>query len=219
MIKVRQMLLILFLLGPGLASRAITATDLRCEYQVQPLAIDTLSPRLTWILHSTKRGERSPYIHILVASSPALLAQNKGDLCDATVPYSSFPAGYAGKPLHSGQVCYWKVRAMFTGGAAGPWSAASLWEMGLLSPANWKAKWINDGKRNPTSDADFYRDDPAPLFRRSFEAGGRVTSGPTCDLGPWILQRQHNMASVLATNCLAPHGLDTPTAFITRFST
>ncbi|MGB2435353.1 MAG: hypothetical protein ACPIB5_04490, partial [Flavobacteriaceae bacterium] len=33
---------------------------------------------------------------------------------------------------------------------------------------NQKAKWIQDKKILPQSDADFYLDDPAPLFRKTF---------------------------------------------------
>jgi alpha-L-rhamnosidase len=46
--------------------------------------------------------------------------------------------------------------------------------MGILSPSDWKAAWINDGKTNPMNDADFYKEDPAPLFRREFEVSSRV---------------------------------------------
>jgi hypothetical protein len=34
----------------------LTATDLKCEYAVNPLGIDTLKPRFGWILESLRRG-------------------------------------------------------------------------------------------------------------------------------------------------------------------
>ena len=31
----------------------------------------------------------------------------------------------------------------------------------MLSPGQWTARWINDGKSNPQRDEQFYDDDPA----------------------------------------------------------
>ena len=39
----------------------------------------------------------------------------------------------------------------------------------MLSPADWKAEWIADGSNAPEKEEDFYKDDPAPLFRRDFQ--------------------------------------------------
>lgn len=36
------------------------------------------------------------------------------------------------------------------------------------------AAWIGDGRQLPAEDADFYRDQPAPLFRREFSTAGSV---------------------------------------------
>jgi alpha-L-rhamnosidase len=76
---------------------------------------------------------------------------------------------YRGRPLASGERVYWKVQ-VFGQGAAGQWSKPAFFETGLLHPADWKGQWLNDGKLAPELDADFYREDPAPLFRREFSA-------------------------------------------------
>lgn len=168
----RFLIAALCLLVP-LPSRALTASALKCEYQVTPLAVDTLRPRLSWILKSDLRGERSTQCHILVASSTDLLNRNEGDLWDATLRNSeSINVEYMGRPLSSGMVCWWKVQPYDKNGAAGPWSQPSHWEMGLLTPSDWQAKWIGDGKSNPANDADFYKPDPAPLFRKEFRIPG-----------------------------------------------
>jgi alpha-L-rhamnosidase len=36
------------------------------------------------------------------------------------------------------------------------------------------ARWIDDARPNPASDAEFYADDPAPLFRKEFQVHGPV---------------------------------------------
>jgi alpha-L-rhamnosidase len=40
--------------------------------------------------------------------------------------------------------------------------------MGRIRPENWVGKWLNDGRPTPASDAEFYKEDPAPRFRRKF---------------------------------------------------
>jgi alpha-L-rhamnosidase len=47
---------------------------------------------------------------------------------------------YAGKPLKSRAVCYWKVRVTTNQGVSA-WSEPAVWTMGLLSDTDWKAQW------------------------------------------------------------------------------
>lgn len=42
-------------------------------------------------------------------------------------------------------------------------------EMALGPVENWTAKWIDDGSPRPKSDAEFYNESPAPLFRTAFK--------------------------------------------------
>jgi len=45
------------------------------------------------------------------------------------------------------------------------------------APCDWSgAAWIGDGKPQPTNDAAFYEDDPAPLFRKTFTVAKAVQS-------------------------------------------
>ena len=112
------------LLAPLAALHAADVTNLRCEYRENPLGIDVLKPRMSWILEerSQNSGVRSQNIgarglcqtayQILVASSEELLAKDKGDLWDSGKVASdqSIQVEYAGQPLASRQQCYWKVR-------------------------------------------------------------------------------------------------------------
>lgn len=49
---------------------------------------------------------------------------------------------YAGKPPVSGQRYYWRVRTWDADGVASQWSPPAWWEMALLKPEDWSAKWI-----------------------------------------------------------------------------
>ncbi|GHT25576.1 hypothetical protein FACS18942_00910 [Planctomycetales bacterium] len=124
--------------------------DLTVEYLTAPVGIDTPSPRLSWKSRATdktlKNVVQTAY-QILVASSPEILAADKGDLWDSGKVESdqSLNIEYAGKPLQTSQRCYWKVNVWYTSLAqplAAAWSNPSSWIMGVMNPADWKAKWI-----------------------------------------------------------------------------
>ena len=163
------------------ASQAMNVTTPRCEYRDNPLGIDVAQPRLSWVLtesgqKSEVRGQRQTAYQVLVASSEKRLKKNEGDLWDSGKVTSdqSIQVEYAGQPLASQMRCHWKVRVWDKDGKPSAWSRPATWEMGLLSPQDWHALWLNDGKTNPAKDEDFYKEDPAPLFRKEFALPKKV---------------------------------------------
>ena len=133
-------------LSQSLAGAAAVG-QLRCEFLNDPLGIDTVQPRLSWVLEPGKRSVRdqkqSAY-EILVASSAKKLKAGVGDLWDSGQVSSdhSVEVRYAGKPLRSEQECFWKVRVWDQDVRPGDWSKPARWSMGLLRPSDWHAKWI-----------------------------------------------------------------------------
>ncbi len=87
-------------------------TYLRCEFMVDPLGIDEIAPRLSWVIESDDRGQKQTAYRILVASSKELLGANKADLWDSGCVKSgqSVHVPYSGRPPQSRMRCYWKVR-------------------------------------------------------------------------------------------------------------
>ncbi|MBN1939866.1 MAG: family 78 glycoside hydrolase catalytic domain [Candidatus Aminicenantes bacterium] len=154
----------------------IAPVDLRCEDRPDPLGLDSPRPRLSWVLASDGRAEVQSAFRILVARSLPTLETDRGDLWDSGKVRSAESLGlaYAGPALRSGQRCFWKVRVWDGRDRPSAWSPAASWEMALLEDAPWKARWIGDGKPSPADDEDFYRDDPAPLFRKEFIAPKRT---------------------------------------------
>jgi alpha-L-rhamnosidase len=144
--------------------------NLRTELKVNPLGLDTPAPRLSWNIEASGRNFRQSAYQILVSSSLAELAADRGTLWDSGKVQSDETVliPYSGAPLTSGQRCFWKVRLWDENGRASDWSQPAFWEMALLHPDDWKARWIYDGQPTPTRDEEFYRDDPAPLFRKVF---------------------------------------------------
>ena len=125
--------------------------DLKCEFQDEPLGIDRTQPLLQWKMKDTRRGAAQTAYQVLVASSPELLADDTGDLWDSGRQESdrSVHVKYEGKPLESGQTCFWKVRLWDQAGKETGWSDPAMWEMGLLNPGDWKASWIARSAENP----------------------------------------------------------------------
>jgi len=121
---------------------------LRCEYRVNPLGIGEAQPRLSWIVESGERGQRQTAYRILVAGSEASLKKDTGDLWDSGKVTSDETIGavYAGKPLPSGQPCFWKVKVWDAHGKESSWSKPALWSVGLLQPSDWQAQWIGCDK-------------------------------------------------------------------------
>ena len=196
-------LLLSLTLATGLPLRAhaapagLSAARLRCEYLENPLGIDTLQPRLSWIVESKQRAQRQTAYQILVASTETKLKANAGDLWDSgQVPSDqTLHVNYAGKPLTSYQRCFWKVRVWDKDGKPSAYSEPARWEMGLLSPRDWTGQWIS-----LNADAN---SGPAPMLRRVFTLGRSIKQARVyiCGLGYYEL---HINGKKIGDHCLDP---------------
>jgi len=114
----KQLLLIIALLLalPSMAAKkaqkpTLIITDLRTERMVNPMSIDTPTPRLGWRLESTEQNVVQTAYHIIVASSREKAEALEGDLWDVTVESDQSQwVRYEGKPLKSNTRCYWRVQ-------------------------------------------------------------------------------------------------------------
>lgn len=156
--------------GALLSSHAwadLDVSKLRCEYLVDPIGIDEVEPRLSWTLSSRERGEKQTAWQVLVASTPEALAAHQGDLWDsgkvAGDATSQIP--YAGVPLASRAECHWKIRAWDKDDQPSEWSAPARWSIGLLTNADWSARWIDGATFGPEDSGP-----PATIISASYEA-------------------------------------------------
>jgi alpha-L-rhamnosidase len=129
------------------SASALVVSDLRCEYLENPLGIDVLQPRLSWMLAASKRSARDEGqtgYQVLVARNRNELDADQGDLWDSGKVRSeqSVQVRYAGKALGSQQECFWKVRVWDRDGKVSAWSKPARWAMGLLNASDWHGKWI-----------------------------------------------------------------------------
>ncbi|MFT3751632.1 MAG: family 78 glycoside hydrolase catalytic domain [Paludibacter sp.] len=140
--------LVVFLIAStNLGAQAIVPGNLRCDFFRNPLGIDVASPSLSWIIRPAvgARNVRQTAYQILVASSVEQLQANDADIWNSGKVKSDRmgSVNYAGKQLQSGQTYWWKVRIWGSTGKESRWSEPANWTMGVLSPADWKAKWIS----------------------------------------------------------------------------
>jgi alpha-L-rhamnosidase len=119
-------------------------SNLRVEYLTNPVGMDIVHPRFSWVLGHPERGEAQSAYQILVATSAGLLEQDRGDQWDSGKVSSGDTAqiGYAGKTLESGRTYFWKVRSWDKEGRAGDYSQPAHFGMGLLERDEWKGQWI-----------------------------------------------------------------------------
>lgn len=179
-------------------SNSITVNDLRCEYTMNPLGIDVMRPRLSWVTETEARSWEQSAYQILVASSMDILAAGKGDLWDSGKVRSDQTAQipYRGKALRSRQKCWWKVRVWDGSDVASEWSQAAFWTVGLLNEAEWQnSRWIGrDDILEDTQEVWYFYEDftkgkipasgrmklpaakPAPYLRHKFVVKGAVRS-------------------------------------------
>jgi alpha-L-rhamnosidase len=141
-----------------------TITRLQCECRTNPLGIDVRSPRLSWRMQTSRQGAKQTAYRIQAATNQDLLHADRADLWDSGKIESdqSVHIPYAGAPLTSRQHVHWKVtvwdeiEASYIGNGA--W-----FEMGLLEPEDWTARWIGGalvgGPRTSV---------PAPHLRKPF---------------------------------------------------
>ncbi len=182
-------LLGVFAFGSPILSLAATGSRLRpaglkCEWQTNPLAINSTQPRLSWLLESNERGQIQTAYQVLVASNMSLLQANKGNLWNSGKVDSSrtLDVQYKGKPLASRSVCYWKVRVWGRDGKPSAWSPPAHWAEGLLEPSDWKAQWIGTGRESEDQAS-------AVVLRHVFRLSSKVRRAVVyvCGLGQFEL--------------------------------
>jgi len=144
--------------------------------------VPTRTPTLSWELRSDRRNVQQTAYQLLVADSPQKLSQHVGNLWDSgkVASGASIQVRYAGGPLQPAKTYFWQVRTWDNQGNSSAWSAVGEWQMGLLSPTDWKgATWIAydqlpagrvtvlpvDGKKDT-----YNGNNTLPLLRKAFKA-------------------------------------------------
>jgi alpha-L-rhamnosidase len=173
--RIHILTLLTFILATYKCLAGVATQNLRCEMLVNPLGIGTTHPRLSWEITGDGRSINQMAYQILVASTPAKLAANVGDLWDSHKINSAenIMVTYAGKPLASRSAGYWKVKIWTTAGES-KWSTPAYWSVGLLNAADWKAKWIGYDNGFPWDSVSKFSRLSARYYRKQFDAAQSI---------------------------------------------
>ena len=163
----------------------IQVTNLLTEFLKCPVGIDSKQPRLSWQISDSERKSRQSAYEIRVAKDSPIFSGNylvwkSGKILST----ESLHHVYAGEPLQSGEKYFWQVRVWDYICRPSMWSSVSSWQMGLLNPDDWKAKWIGLDV-NYTEPADDRRRLPARMVRCEISMEKTIKSATVflCGLG------------------------------------
>lgn len=165
-------LILLAMCTPARASSNLAPpSELTCDRQPEPLAVQSHQPRFGWMLAAADvraRGLHQSGYRILISSSAALLARNSGDLWDSgrVASKTTLDIPYAGISLAPDQQAFWKVSVWDGNGAWSGWSVPARF---TNAPAQWSAHWIaaepeesSDGRSEGITHA-------MPIFRKALQ--------------------------------------------------
>jgi alpha-L-rhamnosidase len=161
---------ILFLVVSANAyTQEFSVRNLTIEHKINPIGIDATQPRFSWKIWGSTRNLMQTAYSIRVSadekfSSGKLLWQS-GKIESG----ESVLVTYSGPALKSGLRYFWQVKIWDNLKNESKWSETAFWEMGILSPSEWKAKWIE-------LPGDTNRYSPAVHFRKEFTLGKTIAS-------------------------------------------
>jgi alpha-L-rhamnosidase len=165
------------LVGAPADPGSLRVADLRTEHRVDPIGIDEKTPLLAWKLDAS--GTRPPQgqeaYQVRAARSLAALRRGGADLWDSGRVTSSSTSNvpFTGAVLRSRDSVAWQVRVWDKDGRISDWSSPATFEMGLLAPEDWSARWIESAAYQYTQPGG--PETSLPVFARAFQVAGRVT--------------------------------------------
>ena len=191
MVKTRIFIILLSLVSLTITSAnkkktlQINVTDLRTERLVNPMSIDTPTPRLGWRIETNTNDVEQTCYHLIVSSTPEKAQALDGDLWESIVDTDQSQwISYQGKPLRSNTRCYWRVKVSTNKGDS-DWSDVAMWNVGLLYEADWQGRWIGLDRKMSWDEETEHSRLSARYLRKEFDLDKQVAKATLyiCGLG------------------------------------
>ena len=138
------------------------AIRLQTEYLTEPFGLGIAAPRFSW---NCEGGVKQTAYQIL-AERGGETVWDSGKVASSSMTHIQ----YVGEPLKSRDRVEWSVVLWDENGAPGE-ASASWFELGLLNPDDWTAKWIS-GDYRPKKKLRY----PVDCFKKTFKADKPVAS-------------------------------------------
>jgi len=165
--RITMMLLSSLLLSAPSAFAQLGVSHLLTENKPDPIGLDSRQPRFSW--------------QLTVPPSDRNVLQTAYELRVGTHPNGKDPVWrsgriaseqstqviYGGPALRPEEKYFWQVKVWDNKGRNSGWSPTAFWQMGPMTPADWKAVWIEPAV--PDSAA-------CPILRTAFTAKGSIAS-------------------------------------------
>jgi len=134
----KRLIFFIFLIQQAF-SQDLQLSNLRCEYKVDPLGIESRYPKLSWEIVSGGRGIVQTAYRVLVSEDSLSLEKNVGTVWDSRKILSdaSIQVAYGGGALAPASVYYWKVMVWGNHRDSSGWSKMARWQTGLFMRADW----------------------------------------------------------------------------------
>ena len=142
--------------------------NMRCEYLVKPIGIDSQSPRLSWLLNDKRYGAKQIAYRIITGTDSVLVASGVGTNWDSKrVESDKMLVTYDGNNLKPFTRYFWSIQVWDKDEVPSIPVMASF-ETGMMLKGNWKGSWISDAQGIDTK--------PAPYFRKEYNVTRKVKS-------------------------------------------
>lgn len=163
------LLLAVLLLAQKITIAGSGTGNLRCEYLVNPIGIDSHRPRLTWMMVDDQREASQSAYEIIVGTDSVKVGSGVGDKwTTGKITSAAMLTQYSGSQLEPFTRYFWSVKVYDAAGNPSAVSAPASFETGMMKMENWKGTWITD-----TRDIKLK---PAPYFRTEFNTEKKVVS-------------------------------------------
>lgn len=141
----------------------VSVGNLRVENLVQPLGIDTDTPRFSWQILSDKQDVKQTAYQIVVCD-------DKGEVWNTGKVESDRQLWlpYAGRKLQSNTHCKWRVKVWTTAGES-EWSGDECFSIGLLHEGKWSGYWIGLERLLPGEERGMHTRMAARYLRKEFK--------------------------------------------------
>lgn len=151
------------------ANTDFSAVNLKCEYLINPIGIDSPQPRLTWQMSDSREGAAQKSWQIIVTSQENLISSDEKIVWNSEkINSSENLVKYTGPALKPFTRYSWKVIIWDKNGKKSQSSQDAFFETGMMERSNWKGTWISDSRDENLK--------PAPYFRKEFTAGKKILS-------------------------------------------
>ena len=145
--------------------------DLTLDHRENPIGVDNLTPSFSWKIKSSNRNVLQTRYELRVAANQNDLKKAKNLIWYREMDSEqSLHIVYGGPKLQSKKTYYWQVRIRDNQGNSSAWSEVQRWEMGLVDPHNWSARWIEPGR---VTDGKV---GPPPVFFKDFNIPSNIQS-------------------------------------------